>query len=102
MSHDGIWRAACRIRLSIRLFHFGTHEIARGVTDVGVGSGALLGSAPKTKSDDASTLSSPEQAAAIKRTEPNAAKRPGVMRGTAWETCLGARRPQSLKLPGFR
>jgi hypothetical protein len=44
MSHDGIWRAACIITLRTPPFPFGTHKVARGVTDVGVGSGALLGS----------------------------------------------------------
>jgi hypothetical protein len=43
MSHDGIWRAACLNRFSIPSFHFEVHSVARGVTDVGVGSGALLG-----------------------------------------------------------
>jgi hypothetical protein len=43
MSHAGIWRAACLNRNWIRILHFETHEVARGVTDVGVGSGALLG-----------------------------------------------------------
>ena len=42
MSHDGSWRAACRIRISKLSFRFGHHEKARGVTDPGVGSGALL------------------------------------------------------------
>jgi hypothetical protein len=52
MSHDGIWRAACLITIKTTPFHFGTHKIARGVTDVGVGSGALFGgssSTPKTR-----------------------------------------------------
>jgi hypothetical protein len=43
MSHDGIWRAACLNRNWIRVLHFEKHEVACGVTDVGVGSGALLG-----------------------------------------------------------
>jgi hypothetical protein len=45
MSHDGIWRAACLNRNWIRILHFEKHKVARGVTDVGVGSGALLGGA---------------------------------------------------------
>jgi hypothetical protein len=43
MSHDRSWRAACLIRYSDQLLHFYSHSIARGVTAVGVGSGALLG-----------------------------------------------------------
>jgi hypothetical protein len=43
MSHDGIWRAACLNRSWIRILHFEVPSVARGVTDVGVGSGALLG-----------------------------------------------------------
>jgi hypothetical protein len=43
MSHDGSWRAACSITVGILQFHFGHPEEARGVTDPGVGSGALLG-----------------------------------------------------------
>jgi hypothetical protein len=45
MSHDGIWRAACLITIRTTPFHVGNHEIARGVTDVGVGSGVLFGEA---------------------------------------------------------
>jgi hypothetical protein len=45
MSHDGSWRAACLIPIRITWFLSETHEIARGVTDVGVGSGGLFGSA---------------------------------------------------------
>jgi hypothetical protein len=48
MSHDGIWRAACLISIMTTRFRFGTHKVARGVTDVGVGSGALLGGSTKT------------------------------------------------------
>jgi hypothetical protein len=48
MSHDGIWRAACLITSKTTPFRFGTHKVARGVTDVGVGSGALLGGSTKT------------------------------------------------------
>jgi hypothetical protein len=43
MSHDGIWRAACLNRNWTMNLHFEVHAVARGVTDVGVGSGALLG-----------------------------------------------------------
>ena len=43
MSHDGSWRAACRMTINTLLFRFGHHEVARGVTDPGVGSSALLG-----------------------------------------------------------
>jgi hypothetical protein len=48
MSHDGSWRAACLITIKTSPFQFGTHKVARGVTDVGVGSGALLGGSTKT------------------------------------------------------
>jgi hypothetical protein len=43
MSHAGIWRAACSMTIHILWFHFEVPSIARGVTDPGVGSGALLG-----------------------------------------------------------
>jgi hypothetical protein len=43
MSHDGSWRAACDIKISIPPLRFDPHEEARSVTDPGVGSGALLG-----------------------------------------------------------
>jgi hypothetical protein len=43
MSHDRSWRAACLISITNPLLHFYLHFIARGVTAVGVGSGALLG-----------------------------------------------------------
>jgi hypothetical protein len=43
MSHDGIWRAACNTTIHIPWFHLEALSVARGVTDVGVGSGALLG-----------------------------------------------------------
>jgi hypothetical protein len=43
MSHDGSWRAACDVMICIPQFHFDHREEARGVTDPGVGSGALLG-----------------------------------------------------------
>jgi hypothetical protein len=43
MSHDRGWRAACRMTIRIPTFHFRIHEIARGVTAMVVGSGALLG-----------------------------------------------------------
>jgi hypothetical protein len=48
MSHDGIWRAACLIRSWIQILRFEVHSVARGVTDVGVGSGALLGGSTET------------------------------------------------------
>jgi hypothetical protein len=43
MSHDRSWRAACLITITIPLLHFYFTSKARGVTAVGVGSGALLG-----------------------------------------------------------
>src|SRR5688572_17918811 len=43
MSHADIWPAACLITIRTTQLQFGTHEVARGVTDVGVGSGALFG-----------------------------------------------------------
>jgi hypothetical protein len=43
MSHDRSRRAACLIPFRIQLFQFDFHLIARGVTAVGVGSGALFG-----------------------------------------------------------
>ena len=43
MSHACGWRAACRTTAWILWFHFETPSTARGVTDIGVGSGALLG-----------------------------------------------------------
>ena len=43
MSHDGSWRAACGKTKHLLGLHFGTPPEARGVTDPGVGSGALLG-----------------------------------------------------------
>jgi len=43
MSHDRGWRAACRLTMWILRFHFEIGEIARGVTAMVVGSGALLG-----------------------------------------------------------
>jgi len=43
MSHDHGWRAACRVTIWILRFHFEVHEVARGVTAMVVGSGALLG-----------------------------------------------------------
>ena len=42
MSHDRGRRAACRTTTWVLWFHFGTDSIARGVTDMVVGSGALL------------------------------------------------------------
>ena len=43
MSHDHGWRAACLVTGWILEFHFEIHEIARGVTAMVVGSGALFG-----------------------------------------------------------
>ena len=43
MSHDTGRRAACIATILIRWFHFEILSEARGVTDGGVGSGALLG-----------------------------------------------------------
>ena len=42
MSHDGSWRAACGMTINFLSLHIETHSIARGVTDPGVGSSALL------------------------------------------------------------
>jgi len=43
MSHDRGWRAACDSTMWSLGIHFESHEIARGVTAMVVGSGALLG-----------------------------------------------------------
>ena len=43
MSHDGSWRAACSTTIYFLWFHFEAPSVARGVSDPGVGSGALLG-----------------------------------------------------------
>jgi len=43
MSHDGSGRAACGMTICGPRFHFVFGSLARGVTDPGVGSGALLG-----------------------------------------------------------
>jgi hypothetical protein len=43
MSHAGSWRAACSLTINFLSLHFESHSIARGVTDPGVGSGALFG-----------------------------------------------------------
>ena len=43
MSHDRGGRAACGLTTWITRFHFEVREIARGVTAMVVGSGALLG-----------------------------------------------------------
>ena len=43
MSHDRGWRAACLVTIWIPWLHFETPEVARGVTAMVVGSGALLG-----------------------------------------------------------
>ena len=43
MSHATGWRAACITTNHILGSHFDTPSIARGVTDGGVGSGALFG-----------------------------------------------------------
>jgi hypothetical protein len=45
MSHDRGWRAACIVTIWIPWFHFEIHSIARGVTAMVVGSGALLNEA---------------------------------------------------------
>src|SRR5262245_59329628 len=44
MSHDGSGRDSCRDTICIRGLHFEFPSVARGVTDPGVGSGALFGS----------------------------------------------------------
>jgi hypothetical protein len=46
MSHAGSWRASCGITIHFQWFHFETPSVARGVTDPGVGSGALLARFP--------------------------------------------------------
>ena len=43
MSHDRGWRAACGMTIIDLSFHFEIREVARGVTAMVVGSGALLG-----------------------------------------------------------
>ena len=43
MSHASGWRAVCRSRFRIRFPNLEPHSVAHGVTDTGVGSGALLG-----------------------------------------------------------
>ena len=43
MSHDRGWRAACGVTIWSPGFHFEIREVARGVTAMVVGSGALLG-----------------------------------------------------------
>jgi len=43
MSHDRGWRAACIVTTRSPEFHFAVGEVARGVTAMVVGSGALLG-----------------------------------------------------------
>ena len=43
MSHDHGWRAACIVTIWIPKFHSEMDEVARGVTAMVVGSGALLG-----------------------------------------------------------
>jgi hypothetical protein len=43
MSHDRGWRAACVLTIWSLLFHFERLSVARGVTAMVVGSGALLG-----------------------------------------------------------
>jgi len=42
MSHDRGWRAACLVTIWTPMFHSEIREIARGVTAMVVGSGALL------------------------------------------------------------
>jgi hypothetical protein len=44
MSHDRGWRAACLVTIWIPRYHFEVDEVARGVTAMVVGSGALLAS----------------------------------------------------------
>ena len=44
MSHDHGWRAACLVTIRLLGFHSKIREIARGVTAMVVGSGALLAS----------------------------------------------------------
>ena len=43
VSHDGSWRAACRMTIWIPGFHLEVDEGARGVKDPGVGCTDLLG-----------------------------------------------------------
>jgi hypothetical protein len=43
MSHAGSWRAACSTTVRVLRFHLEAPSDARGVTDPGVGSGALFG-----------------------------------------------------------
>jgi hypothetical protein len=45
MSHDDSRRAACDMTIGDPRFHSAVRKVARGVTDVGVGSGALFGRA---------------------------------------------------------
>ena len=54
MSHDRGWRAACRMTIWILGFHFGIREVARGVTAMVVGSGALLGGMVRKRASRAS------------------------------------------------
>jgi len=42
MSHDRGWRAACIVTIQTLRIHSKMHEVARGVTAMVVGSGALL------------------------------------------------------------
>src|SRR5262245_27450421 len=44
MSHDHGGHDLCNLRFQIPLLHFNFPSVARGMTDVGVGSGALFGS----------------------------------------------------------
>ena len=44
---DRGWRAACGMAIWILKFHFEIREVARGVTAMVVGSGALLGDGPR-------------------------------------------------------
>jgi hypothetical protein len=52
MSHDGTWRAACNVTTWILLFRCDHREVARGVTDPGVGSGALLALSGRLKDEN--------------------------------------------------
>ena len=49
MSHDGSGRDSCFGTFSGTMLHFEVPEAARGVTDVDVGSGALLGKADEAR-----------------------------------------------------
>src|SRR5574339_427796 len=91
MSHAGGWHAACRNRISNPWFRFGHREEARGVTDPGVGSGALLGeSGTKARGAgthrDASVANSGHHASARMVTSP---PKIGAISKSAAESLLG-------------